>query len=245
MPSIALARAELALPLVAALAAGMAPTKPVITFVTGNAKKLEEVKAILAGKGIGAMAEVVSRKLDLPELQGEPLDISRAKCRLAAKEVGSAVMVEDTCLCFNALGGLPGPYIKWFLEKLGHSGLNNLLAAYEDKSGYAQCVFAFTTGPDAEPVVFDGRTPGRIVPARGPTDFGWDPVFQPDEGEGKTYAEMDKDKKNAISHRRRALDLLVDHLQAHADDIAQAIGGAERGGEPPGTKRRLDGAPQS
>ena len=41
------------------------------------------------------------------------------------------VMVEDTSLCFNALGGLPGVYIKWFLEKTGHEGLNNLLAAYE------------------------------------------------------------------------------------------------------------------
>ena len=40
-------------------------------------------------------------------------------------------MVEDTSLCFNALGGLPGVYIKWFLEKTGHEGLNNLLAAYE------------------------------------------------------------------------------------------------------------------
>lgn len=59
--------------------------------------------------------------------QGEPEDISREKCRIAAKLVGGAVMVEDTSLCFNALGGLPGPYIKWFLEKLGHEGLNNML----------------------------------------------------------------------------------------------------------------------
>jgi len=55
------------------------------------------------------------------------------KCRLAAAAVGGPVMCEDTCLCFNALGGLPGPYIKWFLEKTGHAGLNNMLVAYEDK----------------------------------------------------------------------------------------------------------------
>jgi inosine triphosphate pyrophosphatase len=61
--------------------------------------------------------------------------------------------------------------------------------------------------------VFVGRTPGRIVPARGPADFGWDPVFEPD-GFDQTYAELDKDVKNGISHRYRALDQLRDFLKA-------------------------------
>lgn len=58
----------------------------------------------------------------------------------------------------------------------------------------------YPAGPDAEPITFVGRTEGAIVPARGPPDFGWDPVFQPD-GFQETYAEMDKDIKNTISHR--------------------------------------------
>ena len=45
--------------------------------------------------------------------------------------------MEDTCLCFNALKGLLGPYIKWFLEKIVHEVLKNVLVAYEDKSAYA------------------------------------------------------------------------------------------------------------
>ena len=61
---------------------------------------------------------------------------------------------------------------------------------------------------------------GTIVPARGPTDFGWDPVFQPDEGGGKTYAEQSKDEKNAISHRGRALEKLRIWLCEHADELA-------------------------
>lgn len=61
---------------------------------------------------------------------------------------------------------------QWFLEKLGHEGLNNMLAAYEDKSAYAQCIFALSLGPGDEPVVFAGRCPGKIVPARGKLDFG-------------------------------------------------------------------------
>ena len=106
-------------------------------------------------------------------------------------------------------------YIKWFLEKLGHEGLNNMLAAYDDKSAYAQCIFAYCAGPGEEPVTFVGRTAGKIVGARGPLDFGWDPVFEPDEGGGKTFAEMAQADKNVISHRGRALAKLKEHLRAH------------------------------
>ena len=171
------------------------------------------MRAILAAPGGPALPFTLeSAALDLPELQGEPEDIARAKCRLAAAAVGGPVVVEDTSLCFVALGGLPGPYIKWFLDKLGHDGLLALLAGFEDKSAYAQCVFAHAVGPGVEPTVFVGRTPGKIVPPRGPIAFGWDPVFQPDEGNGLTYAEMDSAAKNAISHRYRALAKLRAHL---------------------------------
>ena len=125
--------------------------------------------------------------------------------------------------CFNALGGLPGVYIKWFLEKTGHEGLNNLLAAYEDKTAYAQCIFSLSLGEGEVPQVFTGRCPGRIVPARGPTDFGWDPVFQPDEGKGLTFAEMNKDDKNLISHRYRALQALKEHMIKNRALIEKAI----------------------
>ncbi|KAI5079780.1 hypothetical protein GOP47_0005259 [Adiantum capillus-veneris] len=180
-----------------------------ITFVTGNAKKLEEVKTIL-----GHSIPFQAMKLDLPELQGEPEDISKEKARIAAREIGGPVIVEDTCLCFNALKGLPGPYVKWFLQKTGHEGLNNLLAAYEDKTAYALCIFSLALGPDCEPISFAGRTEGKIVPPRGPNDFGWDPIFQP-QGYNLTYAEMAKEEKNSISHRRRALDKLREHLCNH------------------------------
>jgi inosine triphosphate pyrophosphatase len=180
-----------------------------VVFVTGNAKKLEEVRAILDADALPVA--ISSQKVDLPELQGEPEEISAEKCRLAAAQVGGPVMVEDTSLCFNALNGLPGPYIKWFLDKTGHVGLNNLLAAYDDKSAYAQCVFAYCDGPGTEVVTFTGQTPGTIVPARGPTDFGWDPIFQPD-GYELTYAQMDKAEKNKISHRYRSLAKLKDFL---------------------------------
>lgn len=182
-------------------------TKPLITFVTGNKKKLEEAKQILSSAFEGkAPFELTNRKIDLPELQGDPMEIAKEKCRQAAEKVDGAVFTEDTSLCFNALGGLPGPYIKWFLESCGHAGLNKMLDGFDDRSAYAQTIVAYTAGPGKEVHVFDGRTSGRIVAARGPPDFGWDPVFEPDEGEGKTYAEMTTDFKNGISHRGRSFE---------------------------------------
>lgn len=80
---------------------------PVVNFITGNANKLIEVKAILEPAGI----TVQNLKLDLPEIQGTIEDVTREKCRVAANVMGGPVLVEDTCLCFDALNELPGPYM--------------------------------------------------------------------------------------------------------------------------------------
>ena len=80
-------------------------------------------------------------------------------------------------LCFNALKGLPGPYIKDFLEKLGPEGLYQMISGFTDKTAYAQCIFAYCASPEEEPITFIGWCEGTIVKPRGPTDFGWDPIF--------------------------------------------------------------------
>ncbi|CAG4968702.1 unnamed protein product [Colias eurytheme] len=180
-----------------------------LTFVTGNIKKLEEVKVIL---GNNFPLEVTNHKLDLPELQGEINEVSIQKCREAARRLKKPVIIEDTCLCFNALQGLPGPYIKWFLDKLKPEGLHQLLAGWEDKSAEAVCTFAYSPGnPEDEVILFQGITTGTIVSPRGTRDFGWDCIFQPD-GYDKTYAELPKEEKNKISHRFKALDKLKSYF---------------------------------
>lgn len=196
-----------------------------ISFVTGNAKKLEEVQRILGMDGNGNHKStslpyhLINTKVDLPELQGSPVDVAKQKCIAAVEVVGSAVIVEDTSLCFNSLNGLPGVYIKWFLDSVGHDGLNKMLSGYDDKSAYAQTVVAFCPGPGKKTAVFDGRTSGKIVMARGKLDFGWDPIFEPDEGQGKTYAEMSKDEKDAISHRSRAFSRLREYLDKFRKEV--------------------------
>lgn len=70
--------------------------------------------------------QLIAQDIDLPEYQGEPEEIVKAKCALAAEHIKGPVIVEDTSLCFNALGGMPGPYIKWFLQKVGPSGMKSM-----------------------------------------------------------------------------------------------------------------------
>ena len=65
------------------------------------------------------------------------------KARLAFKQMKRPLIVEDTSLCYNALKGLPGPYIKWFLKKLKPEGLFKLLHGFEDKTAYSQCIVAY------------------------------------------------------------------------------------------------------
>ena len=89
------------------------------------------------------------------------------KCLQAYKQTHSAVLVEDTSLSFNALGGLPGPYIKEFFVNLKPAGLHRLLHGFEDKSANAICVFAYMPSgvdPEADQVkVFEGWLVQRML----------------------------------------------------------------------------------
>jgi len=169
-----------------------------IYFVTGNAMKEREVNAIIAVHALPFRVEHVD--LDLEELQGDPEAICRAKVARAAEHVGGSVLVEDTSLCFNALNGLPGPYIKWFFNALGNAGLHRLLDGHADKTAYARCILGFMPAPGATPILFTGLASGVIVEPSGEGGFGWDACFVPD-GHTVPFGAMHIDQKNRISHR--------------------------------------------
>ncbi|THG97004.1 hypothetical protein EW026_g4927 [Hermanssonia centrifuga] len=158
-------------------------TSTPLVFVTGNAMKLQEARAIL----LDAKVEITSQDLDVPELQGTTQEIAREKCRRAAEILQGPCITEDTALCFEALNGLPGPYIKSFLKELGLDGLNTLLTGFPTNAAHALCTFAYSAGPGTEPILFEGRTDGKIVPPRGAGKFGWNPIFEVD-GTGKTLS---------------------------------------------------------
>lgn len=151
----------------------------------------------------------------MPEIQGSIEEIAKFKCKEAAKVVEGPVITEDTALCLEALGGLPGPYIKWFVKDVGLEGIVRMLEGFpsEKRGAEAICTFAYASGPKDEPILFQGRISGQIVPPRGPRQFGWDPIFQPVHSSGQTFAEMSASVKNGISHRTRALQKLREHFE--------------------------------
>ena len=88
----------------------MQARKVPITFITGNAKKLEEFKQIMVGD-LAQAYSISNKALDLEEIQGTPEQIAKTKVKLAATKCDTPVLTEDVSLCFNAYNGLPGPYM--------------------------------------------------------------------------------------------------------------------------------------
>lgn len=147
--------------------------------------------------------------VDLVEIQSaNPEEIITDKARRAYEIVGKPVVVEDVEAGLEKLNGLPGPFIKFFLEKLGHDVLYQL-AGQEGERAVISCSIAYYDGK--EMLTVRGDIPGTIVAPRGDSGFGFDVTFVPD-GETLTYAEMADEKKNSLSHRHKAIQLLVEKL---------------------------------
>ena len=181
-----------------------------LLFLTGNPNKLREARHILTD------FDVKSKNIDIAEIQevNEQV-IVEENIRQALKLVNSEVFVEDVSLCYDALNGLPGPLIKWFVKTIGRRGLVDMLSAYKDKTAYAKCYVGYgipaRDGNATKIMVFEGSVKGRIVEPAGDSNFGFDPIFLPD-GYEKTFAQMTEEEKNSISHRRLALKKFKDYL---------------------------------
>lgn len=177
-----------------------------IIFVTSSDDKHREAEAIL---GIPLRRE----KLDLEEPQSlDVIAVARAKAKAAAAHLGHPVLVEDTALEFAALDGFPGPFIRWLLASAGVAAIPRLLDGFSDRRATARCV-ALVRDCEREWMGV-GVVEGSIVAApRGRHGFGWDVVFAPDWGGGRTFAEMTAAEKNARSHRGLAFSALRRELE--------------------------------
>jgi inosine triphosphate pyrophosphatase len=192
------------------------PKKKIIHFCSGNKNKYDELSRLFA-KELPDI-EIKQTDVDLPELQGYPEDIVKNKLKYAldTKAKGHPILVEDTSLCFNAYGGLPGAYVKYFITNLKPIGMYKMACAFDDHSAYAQSIFGLQKNKRGDTHIFIGRTDGEIVSPRGESNFGWDPCFLPN-GCDKTYAEMTKDEKNMVSHRAKSVQKLIEFLKATPD----------------------------
>jgi non-canonical purine NTP pyrophosphatase (RdgB/HAM1 family) len=171
-----------------------------IYLITGNEGKLREFNQILG-------FDIDNKKIDLDEIQSlDPKVIGEHKVRQAYKVMRSPVLVEDTTLDFAALEGLPGPFVKWFLDAIGPIGLIKLLVPYSNRKAIAKCTITYYDGKTLR--FFEGIVKGRIASKPlGKNGFGWDFVFIPD-GSKLTFAQMTGKQKNEISHRRLAIEKL-------------------------------------
>jgi len=168
-----------------------------ITLVTGNPNKLKEIQAIA-----GSSINLVSQLIDLPEIQSLDLrEIIENKVRLAYEIVKGPVIVEDVSAGLDDLEGLPGPFYKFFRDKLGDIILVKLASISSSNKVTIQCLAAYYNG--GEILYGHGEIHGKAVEPRGENGFGFDPVIVPD-GQKRTMAEMTPNEKNKISHRGQA-----------------------------------------
>jgi len=177
-----------------------------IIFITGNAHKAEQLTEHLDHP-------VNQQDLDIPEIQSPTLDsteIVTAKARAAFERVGRTVLVEDTSICFVALGRLPGPYIKAFLHELGPDGLCRLLDGYDTREAVVETRFALCGQSGV--TMFAAAMPCTVAAApRGETGMGTDSILIP-QGWDKTWGEMTKQEQVKSSVRLQAIAKLRGHL---------------------------------
>ena len=154
------------------------------TFITGNQNKADYLAKMLGIK-------LGHYKVDLDEVQSTSLEeIVTHKVKQAYDILREPVLVEDVALGFDALGGLPGPFIKFFVEAdEGLEKLCRMLDSFDTRAAEAACVFGYYDGEQLE--LFRGSLRGEIAEhPRGENGFGWDKIFIPDGYGDKTRAEL-------------------------------------------------------
>ncbi len=192
-----------------------------IVIATHNKGKLEEFVELLAPYGVKAQS---AGALGLPEPEETETTFrgnAKIKAQSAMQASGLIAIADDSGLCVDALGGAPGVYTAdwagptrdWSMamrlveEKLQAAGALNP----EQRKAQFMCTLC-VLWPDGETRFYEGVAPGQLVwPPRGALGHGYDPAFVPD-GQLQTFAEMTHDAKNKISHRARALEMLLADL---------------------------------
>jgi XTP/dITP diphosphohydrolase len=186
-----------------------------IVFASNNEHKIKEIKSILGNSFTLLSLSDINIIEDIPEdepfLEGNAL----FKARYIHNATGMNVFADDTGLEIEALDGLPGVHSARFAGESKDSSANiekvlSLLGRTENRKARFRTVIALIF--EKREYLFEGIVTGTIISEkRGNEGFGYDPVFIPD-GKNQTFAEMELDEKNSISHRARAFEKLIEFL---------------------------------
>ncbi|MGH9200554.1 MAG: RdgB/HAM1 family non-canonical purine NTP pyrophosphatase [Vicinamibacterales bacterium] len=177
-----------------------------LLFVTGNKGKAAEVAAIIGW-------DVDPVKLDLAEIQSLSVEeVAAAKAMEAYRQLQRPVVVDDSGMTIDALSGLPGALLAWFLDTLGPDGILKLIDRSANRRASVSTCIGYADAEGAK--TFLGVIEGQLTTERrGANGFGYDPIFIPD-GQQLTFAEMSSEQKNAHSMRSIALLRLKAFLEA-------------------------------
>jgi XTP/dITP diphosphohydrolase len=190
-----------------------------LVIATGNAHKLQEIRVLLEPLGI----EVVPQSdFNVPEA-AEPhctfIENALTKARHAARLTGLPALADDSGICVEALGGAPGVISAIYAGEPRSDARNNakLLEAMRDvadrRAHYHCALVLLRHADDPQPIIAEGQWHGVILESpRGEGGFGYDPLFL-DTDLQQTVAEISTADKNRVSHRGKALRMLVDKLR--------------------------------
>ncbi|MAH98178.1 MAG: non-canonical purine NTP pyrophosphatase, RdgB/HAM1 family [Euryarchaeota archaeon] len=183
-----------------------------LLFATGNKHKIEEAKEIFSNFDLRVSQLIINGKIpQLIEPQTDSIEeVSKSKIKQVREIIvgtrfeGSTILVEDSGLFIDSLGGFPGPYSSYIKEKIGLSGILQLLR--NSSSREAQFMAAAAINYDGKTTFAVGTCKGTISShIKGTDGFGYDPIFIPNIGDGRTCGELSNEEKSLISHRSMAL----------------------------------------
>ena len=189
-----------------------------LIIATHNAGKLREFGELLAPLGI-SVKSAGELGISEPEETGATfIENAQLKARHSAAASGLPALADDSGLVIPAIGGAPGIYsARWAGPNKDFSvAFARIQHELDDKprDAYFVCVLALSLPNRGEEIVFEGRIHGTLTfPPRGSNGFGYDPIFTP-EGYDVTFAEMDANIKNRISHRANAFSKFMEYVRA-------------------------------
>ena len=191
-----------------------------LVIASSNPGKLRELEALLVPLGIEIIPQAKLGVGEADEPHATFVENALAKARHASRAARLPALADDSGICASALGGEPGVHSARFAGEPKSDERNNqklvaLLAGQEDRRAHYTCVMVLVRhADDPEPLIAEGHWAGEIIDSpRGANGFGYDPYFYLRDA-GMTAAELDPERKNAISHRGKALRRLVAELKA-------------------------------
>lgn len=187
-----------------------------LVCASNNPDKVAEIQQLLAG-----VVDLLPRPPEVPEVVEDADSLvgnARLKAVALVAATGLPAVADDTGLEVDALGGAPGVYAARYAgEQCSYADNRRKLLAELDGVADRRAAFktvALVVWPDGSELHVEGVCPGVITTEeRGVDGFGYDAVFQPDDGGGPTFAEMGRDAKNSVSHRGRAFRKLLEALE--------------------------------